>query len=73
MSRGTSGGRWEKLSEHLKFELPRGTLVYAETVTEMKGEHLSTRRSQTIHIIDAAFIGGNEYKTLSKLEGCISC
>lgn len=56
--------RWEKVDDTLKFELPRGTLIYAETVIEMRGEHHSCRRVKAVQIIDAAFIGSQDLRNL---------
>lgn len=44
------------------FILSSGTLIYAEIVTEMRGECKSMRRATAIHIIDALFIGGEDIR-----------
>ena len=41
-----------------------GTLLYAEIVTEMRGECKSMRRATSIHVIDAIFIGGENVQNL---------
>lgn len=53
---------WEKVDHNLKCELPPGTLIYAEIVTEFRGEWKSSRKIKVIHIIDAAFIGGEDLR-----------
>ncbi len=57
---------WEKVDEQkTKFELPSGTIIYAEQVNEVRGEGRSSRRVAAMHVIDAVFVGGED---LTKLD-----
>ncbi len=54
--------RWERVDERRKFELPPKTLIYAELVQEFRGEARRSVRHDAVHIIDAAFIGGDDLR-----------
>ncbi len=57
------GNPWQKTDEaHLKFELPAGSLIYAEVVQEMRGEFKAMRRVKAVHVIDVLFIGGEDVR-----------
>ncbi|XP_015587359.1 cap-specific mRNA (nucleoside-2'-O-)-methyltransferase 1 [Cephus cinctus] len=51
-------GHWERVQ--MPLELPPDTLVYAEVVTEMRGEHRYQRRSPALHILDAYLLGAED-------------
>lgn len=50
------------MEDNLKCELPSGTLVYGELVTEIKGEKMGSRKVSALHIIDVAFIGEEDLR-----------
>jgi len=61
-------GYWRRMDDHCKFELAANTLLYGEIVREFRGEGKSQRKSTTIHIIDALFLGGEDMRSLHFME-----
>lgn len=58
--------RWHKLTENI--ELVRDTLFYGEMIQELRGEGRSQKRSHTLHIIDAVYLGGVDISQLHLKE-----
>jgi len=52
----------------LKIELVRDTLFYGEMIQELRGEGRSQKRSHTLHIIDAVYLGGVDISQLHLKE-----
>lgn len=63
---GSSRGKWIK--ENLSVEIPNDTLVFAEIVQELRGEGKGQRKLNTLHIIDAVFLGGKDIRNLHYTE-----
>lgn len=57
-------GRWTKLEDGLRLELPRNTLLEAEIVTELRGEGMGQRKVTSFHILDALFLFGKDIRSL---------
>jgi hypothetical protein len=55
----------------LKLELVRDTLFYGEMIQELRGEGRSQKRSYTLHIIDAVYLGGVDISQLHIKERLI--
>ncbi|CAG5095818.1 Similar to CG6379: Cap-specific mRNA (nucleoside-2'-O-)-methyltransferase 1 (Drosophila melanogaster) [Cotesia congregata] len=49
-------------------ELPTDTFIYAEMVTEMRGESRTLRRSPALHIIDAWLLGNKDVSRMYLLD-----
>ncbi|KAG8042517.1 hypothetical protein G9C98_005151 [Cotesia typhae] len=49
-------------------ELPTDTFIYAEMVTEMRGESRTLRRSPALHIIDARLLGNKDVSRMYLLQ-----
>ncbi|KAG7162210.1 Cap-specific mRNA (nucleoside-2'-O-)-methyltransferase 1-like [Homarus americanus] len=62
--RGVSS--WMRLDT--KLELPPDTLVYAEIVTEHRGEHKAQRKLNTLHLIDGLILNGKDIRNLHIVE-----
>ncbi|RDD44641.1 Cap-specific mRNA (nucleoside-2'-O-)-methyltransferase 1 [Trichoplax sp. H2] len=57
--------KWEELSNsenRINLEMPENTLIEAEIVTEYRGEGKSQKHVNAIHIVDIAFLGGDDYR-----------
>lgn len=50
-------GVWEHVGH---IELPPDTLIYAEIVTELRGQHRIQRKTTALHIIDAWMLGSED-------------
>lgn len=57
-------GRWTKLEDGLRLELPRDTLIEAEVVTELRGEGMGQRKVSSFHALDALFLFGKDVRNL---------
>ncbi|EFN70766.1 Uncharacterized protein KIAA0082-like protein [Camponotus floridanus] len=53
------GGKWESMGD-VKIELPPDTLVYAELIYESKLTGKFFLKTQTLHILDAYMLGGED-------------
>ncbi|XP_069191873.1 cap-specific mRNA (nucleoside-2'-O-)-methyltransferase 1 isoform X2 [Procambarus clarkii] len=51
-----------------RVELPPDTLVYAEIVTEHRGEHKAQRKLTTLHLIDGLILNGKDIRNLHIVE-----
>ena len=54
--------RWTRVPETLKFDLPAQTLIYAEAVQENGGEGKGMRKCPALHIFDAVFVAGEDWR-----------
>lgn len=63
---GRGVASWMRVDTRL--ELPPDTLVYAELVTEHRGEHKAQRKLTTLHLIDGLILNGKDLRTLHIVE-----
>ncbi|KAK8396816.1 hypothetical protein O3P69_005052 [Scylla paramamosain] len=63
---GRGHATWMRVDTRL--ELPPDTLVYAELVTEHRGEHKAQRKLTTLHLIDGLILNGKDIRTLHIVE-----
>lgn len=63
---GRGGSSWMRVDTRL--ELPPDTLVYAELVTEHRGEHKAQRKLTTLHLIDGLILNGKDIRNLHIVE-----
>ena len=52
-----------RVQDNLKFDLPAKTLIYAEAVQEGRGEGKGMRKCPALHIIDAVFVAGEDWRS----------
>lgn len=63
---GRGYSSWMRVDTRL--ELPPDTLVYAEIVTEHRGEHKAQRKLTTLHFIDGLILNGKDIRNLHIVE-----
>ncbi|KAK7072367.1 Cap-specific mRNA (nucleoside-2'-O-)-methyltransferase 1 [Halocaridina rubra] len=63
---GRINAPWKRVDT--KLELPPDTLVYAELVTEHRGESKAQRRQTTFHIIDGLVLNGKDIRNYHIVE-----
>lgn len=67
---GRGHATWMRVDTRL--ELPPDTLVYAELVTEHRGEHKAQRKLTTLHLIDGLILNGKDIRTSHIVERSVS-
>ena len=63
---GSPNSQWVKVET--KLQLPIHTLVYAELISEHKGEWKAQRKLTTLHLIDAITLNGFDVRNLHLVE-----
>ncbi|XP_071486988.1 cap-specific mRNA (nucleoside-2'-O-)-methyltransferase 1-like [Diadema antillarum] len=63
----SSTPKWRKL-DRCKLQLPGDTLFEAELIEELRGEGQGQRRMQTVHILDALWLAGQDIRHLPYSE-----
>jgi cap1 methyltransferase len=60
--------RWQAVPHSFRFDLPAQTLIYAESVQENRGEGKGMRKCPALHIIDAVYIAGEDWRVKYDLK-----
>lgn len=63
-----SAQHWLRVPETLKFDLPARTLIFAETVQEGRGEGKGMRKCPALHVIDAVYVAGEDWRNRYDLK-----
>jgi len=54
--------RWAPVPHSCRFDLPAQTLIYAESVQENRGEGKGMRKCPALHVIDAVYVAGEDWR-----------
>lgn len=63
-----SAQNWLRVPETLKFDLPARTLIFAEAVQEGRGEGKGMRKCPALHVIDAVYVAGEDWRNRYDLK-----